>query len=405
MYYFVNPELPRYNRLAVLIPLFLLFITACINVPQVGDGEGDEEIVGFYGERRGMFTPNSEFSIIATHGYIPTDFRQLGRFMRQHPDAFDRCKFPSPYDPVLFSVDPTGKANLGSIAYVIGDSDVIYVPSEKHIELRILVHELFHALCESDIKDDLLEGWSESQKSFTTRIEAPQGGGQIEVEAQQGYALHIRQDGELIFLRGIGEMAASAFALPTMNEFDPGYSDTPTQYTELFDMTEEYLESYSGQDVDYMEMLGVLNTGFEKGRQNSQAFTIVVNELENFLRSKGVLVGEDFKTGYIEKLIEWELSNPTSNIPSRPIMASTLKNKWTRELLEELVTDAKKGNIGALVEIEQIISAQTKEERDKRARRILGERYRNLNQDGMRLYSLMKEEGQVSLLPHNYISR
>jgi hypothetical protein len=125
-------------------------------------------------------------------------------------------------------------------------------------------------------------------------------------------------------------------------------------------------------------MYETLRVGFNEGRGKSEGYTIVFNHLENLVISKGIEVREDFKSGIIQYYYSWEkMSDQYSQSDGgNEIIASTLKNKWTRDLLFELVDEALEGNKIAWTDLNKLTSTTTKAARNKAARDITRKRYR-----------------------------
>lgn len=375
----MNSELLKQtvNRFVFLTTL-LAFLAGCMPTQSK---VGENGVVGHYNETGGDFetSPSSPKIHYRNMDGVQFDVNTLGAFIDSY-STINGCETITVENPVYLAGDFDGGRTQYSdtLAYVAGDGKVIYLAKGKPMNLRDVVHEFHHAYCQTLSLDQMMSDWVPGQKNFKiTDQNVASIDTDVKVIDQRGFYLHIQVGSDEQVLTAMEEMAASMFMLEELNIAEPGWGVYPGKYQDLFQLTHDYLVYYGASSVTKEEMYETLRVGFNEGRGKSEGYTIVFNHLENLVRSKGVEVREDFKSGIIQYYYSWEkMSDQYSQSDGgNEIIASTLKNKWTRDLLFDLVDEALEGNKIAWTDLNKLTSTTTKASRNKAAREILRKRY------------------------------
>ena len=288
------------------------------------------------------------------------------------------CVMPTETNPIRFV---TGDHNGNP--FVSGSSTVIHMPENRYLEMvPVFAHELFHtSFCSAIELDFELRGWTDTDKNFVSDNR------NISVINQNGFSLNISVDGQDFPIKGAEEMAASIFLRNEIAQFrndqegvTNGYGNKPTYYKPLFDQTLTFLNTKANGTITEDEMYSAMDLAVSKGTRKTNGFTIFSDELSNLIYQKGFDPGADFKVQFIETLYNWQITDPsqssTPNDGGREIIASTLKNKGTRDLLLKLVAESIDGDEVALADLDILTSAKTKKARNEAARDITRARYK-----------------------------
>lgn len=363
----------NYNsaKLLMLITLLGLVVTACASSLTRTNGQGgvpDHSGSSNVDPRTGVEYPNMMF--MPGTERVKADWQQLNRFLTNNPQMFDGCEVPSGSTPLIFSAPPV--ESISEAGYVVEGKNIVYLSTVHDLRLYQVVHEIFHANCNPKGADSEMLGWSESQRLFHTTDESyfkkPL---QIEIISQKGNILFVEVDGKEKVLRGMEEMAASLFMRRELVFTDPAYSPPiPKEYGDLFKMTRDYITFIYGTEiVSLEEMLTAMESGVLKGRGKNDSYTIIFQEIENLVISKGRIIPDNFRSDFIQYLYLWESqSNNTSSIEGIKVK-STLKTKWVTELIKDLYDTGVEGDQLALQYIGSILDASTKVERNRNARK------------------------------------